>query len=238
MGFIGARGLGTRSHEPGRGGCQKMDHRAQFHEDAAHCREGAKACQPNERRPADICIPYFAKFLRIKTFEPFLDLLVIGRTRREVCRSGTFEQRFFARTRPAFGVLELFPDIQRQGGGFSYESTTPRSESRDQRLPGPSQSPRPIQSFEREVGRLKSESGVRRYHPDIRRQPACRRTSRRRGVVTSMLVESVLQPEVRVPDRPRLERAGTPDRRSPRPCCDRSRWSTRRVTAVGLGRDR
>ena len=125
-----------------------------------------------------------------------------------------------------------------KGGGFSYESTTPRSESRDQRLPGPSQSPRPIQSFEREVGRLKSESGVRRDHPDIRRQPACRRTSRRRGVVTSMLVESVLQPEVRVPDRPRLERAGTPDRRSPRPCCDRSRWSTRRVTAVGLGRDR
>jgi len=143
MGFIGARGLGTRPHEPGRGGCQKMDHRAQFHEDAAHCREGAKACQPTRTSAGRHLHPIFRQVPQNQDFRATSVSARYWQARREVCPSGTIEQRFCTTGRPTLTVLELFPDVQCQGGASPTRSRHPRA----------------IYSFEREVGRPKSESG-------------------------------------------------------------------------------
>ena len=96
-----------------------------------------------ERRPADICIPYFAKFLRIKTFEPLPNPLVIGRPVVKSALQALSSSASSPGGRPALTVLELLPDVQCQGGAS----------------PARSRHPRAIYSFEREIGRLKSESG-------------------------------------------------------------------------------
>jgi hypothetical protein len=143
MGFIGARGLGTRPHEPGRGGCQKMDHRAQFHEDAAHCREGAKACQPTRTSAGRHLHPIFRQVPQNQDFRATSES---ARYWQPVVKSALQALSSSASSpggRPALTVLELPPDVQCQGGAS----------------PARSRHPRAIYSFEREVGRPKSESG-------------------------------------------------------------------------------
>ena len=87
MGFIGARGLDTRPQEPGRGGCQKMDHRAQFHEDAAHCREGAKACQPTRTSAGRHWQPIFRQVPQNQGFRATFGSGLIGRVVKSAVQS-------------------------------------------------------------------------------------------------------------------------------------------------------